>query len=150
MKFAAYLALVGSASAITLHKAPVSHSWAHKKAPVMKTLMQVKELPEWKEVEEWVKAEFKKDGAITVSEVHDALSAWEKETGKTISDNEWQMVESSFAYADLNNDMQVTEAEMHCVMTGEGCPEHDDGVLQAHELTEEQGKWLEKAIEAEF
>ena len=60
------------------------------------------------------------------------------------------MVESTFAYADLNNDMKVTEAEMHCVMTGNDCPEQDDGVLQMHELTPEQGKWLEDAIEAEF
>ena len=153
MKFAAYLALVGAAAAGAIKQVPLSSSvLSHK--PVQHTLLSIKskvqELPEWDEVEKHMRAEMERDGSVTLAEIEHGLGEWEKETGKTVTDEEWAMVEMSFAYADLNSDGHFTVEELDCVVGKGECPVVDDDVLQMHEMTEEMGKYVEEAISAEF
>lgn len=70
MKFFAFLALVGSASAIRLHN-PLSHT--HAKAPQVYSMLQTMELPHESEIEQWVHEELERDGSITKKEIKKAL-----------------------------------------------------------------------------
>ena len=142
MKFFALAALLGSAASMKL--TDMHHVNHLNKAPAAATLAQIRskmmEVPSFDDVEKWVKQEIKKDGSITQEEVKEALEKWEEETGKTIEEEEWDLIEASFGLMDLNDDGKVTKKELKCVFDGKKCPE-DDGLLDLHELTEEQ--WAE-------
>ena len=151
MKFFALVALLGSAASIKLTN--IHHVHHLKKAPVAATLAQIKsritEVPSYEEVEEWVKSEIEKDGSITQAEVKEALEHWEESTGKTIEQKEWDLIEASFGLMDLNDDGKVTGKELECVFEGENCPT-DDGLLDLHELSEEQWAEVEQMLHEGF
>ena len=95
----------------------------------------LEELPAWEDAEKEIKKELKRDGNLTWEEVKHGLGQWEKDTGKTITDEEWAMVEAGFKMADLNGNGKISKKEWRCVTKGKGCP--DEGAeLMIHEVTD--------------
>ena len=143
MKFFAFLALVGSASAIRL-QAPVSH--VHAKAPKVYSMIQTMELPHESEIEQWVHEELERDGSITKKEIKKALGQWEDATGKKVTKEEWKLISEMFDVIDLDGDDKVTGQELQCVFDGENCPEQ----VKLPELTPEMEKTVEEILTEAF
>merc|ERR1711918_14649 len=108
MKFTTLFALVAGASAIKI----TSHSHAHIKAhahPSHKSMLAVAQLAQLEAKAkaepaiEWAKAELKRDGDITLQEIHDALV----EHGIELTEDEWEAVEEGFGWVDANDDDKI-------------------------------------------
>merc|ERR1719502_799746 len=116
---------------------------SHKQLLELKAALNVMELPEWKDAEKEMEAELERDGSITKAELKHGLEEWEKETGKTITDDEWALVEAGFNYADVNGDGKADKKEWQCIVKGGPCPpKGPNAELMLHEITEEQWEWV--------
>lgn len=102
MKLLALVALFGTASTYRLR-----HSF-------------VRELPSWNDAKREIVKEVERDGSLTMEELHHGLELWEEHTGKTITDDEWEMVEAGFAEVDGDGDGHVTMDELKAAMKKHG------------------------------
>ena len=96
----------------------------------------LEELPDWEDAEKEIKKELKRDGNLTWEEVKHGLGEWEKQSGKTITDEEWALVEAGFKMADLNGNGSISMKEWKCVTKGKKCPKKNKE-LMIHQVTDE-------------